>query len=253
MPSRAATAPTLPLDDGSMSADQLSMPALMRELTLQQRPSWLLARFMNALEERRQAQGMGWSRPWNKVGLTIFRTQTPGPGEDPGRHPAVEQLLRQLLAGAPERMRAFASELLADPARMTFTFFHNHVTGEQRQYEGFTLSFGRHAADDPTKRDRLDIILEDERRNGAVDGRVDRLRVYVCPWWAYGTDRSLHVEERLPPEGDEGAAAQALFSYGVERYNVGKFDDSLQWSHWSQRYIDYFGPRTFIPRGSSFA
>lgn len=229
------------------------MPALMRELTLQQRPSWLLVRLMNALEQRRQAHGMGWSRPWNKYGLTVFRTLMGCVDQDPGRHPAVQRLLDASLDSAPVRTREFVHELLADPGRMTFIFFHNRVAEDGRQYEGFTLSFGRHATADATKRDRLDIIIEDERRDGAVDGIADRLRVYVCPWWSYGNDRSFHLEERSERSGDDLGIAQSAFTYGVQQYNIGKFDESRQWSHWSQRYIEYFGPRQFIPRGSSFA
>lgn len=249
----ATTARALNLDDESMAAEELSMPALMRELTLQRKPSWLLVRLMNALEQRRQAQGMGWSRPWNKYGLTVFRTHTQPEGEDPALAAPVRPLLDRLLANAPDDYRTFAASLLDDPGRMTFTFYHNHATEDGRQYEGFTLSFGRHVSSDGTKRDRLDIILEDERRSGAVDGQVDRVRVYVCPWAHYGADRSFHLVDADGPAPDARPLAQTLFTYGVAQYNRGKSDEALQWRHWSQRYIDYFGPRQFIPRGSSFA
>lgn len=253
MPTTATAPASLHLDEQSMPPDQLSIPALMRELTLQQRPSWLLVKLMNALEQRRQAQGMGWSRPWNKYGLTIFHTQTQPAGEDPVRESTVGPLLDALLDGAPARYRAFAASLLDDPKRLTFTFYHNNATENGRQYEGFTLSFGRYVLADGSKRDRLDIVLEDERHGGQVDGRVDRVRVYVCPWESYGPDRSFHLAETAALSPGEWPLAQALFAYGVSQYNRGKVDETIQWSHWSQRYIDYFGPRQFIPRGSSFA
>lgn len=224
---------SLHLDDASLEADQLSMPALMRELNQQKKPFWLLVKLMNALEKKRQGQGLGWSRAWNKYGLTVFRAHTQR-AEDADADLA---RLRPLLDGA----------------LMSFTFFHNHTTDDGRQYEGLTFSLGRRVRTDATKRDRLDIVLEDERVDGRVDGRVDRLRVYVCPWSTYGPDRSFHLCERTEIAGPVGRMAQDLFEYGVETYNRDKYDASRQWSHWSVRYIDYFGPRSFIPRGSSFA
>jgi len=250
-PSAFAPSP-LHLDDTSLQPDQLSMPALMRELNLQKKPSWLLVKVMNALEQKRQAQGLGWSRPWNKYGLTVFRTHIQANGDDPARCAALVSVLDHFLDGAPAFAREFARELLQDPARMSFTFFHNNKTESGSQYEGFTISLGRKVAGDPSKRDRLDIILEDERKDGRVDGIVDRIRVYVCPWSTYGKDRTVHLCERTALSDEEQRLAQDLFQYGVDKYDQGKSDESLQWSHWSVRYIDYFGPRDFIPQGSSF-
>lgn len=227
------------------------MPALMRELTLQKKPAWLLRKLMNALEQKRQAQGLGWSRAWNKYGLTVFRTHME-PAGGAGELALVAPLLQHVLASAPAHYRDFVNDLLGDPGRMLFTFFHNHTTDSGRQYEGLTLSLGRKVASDHSKRDRLDIILEDERRNGGVDGIVDRLRVYVCPWSTFGTDRTFHLSDTVNLTGNAQGLAQGLFESAVEQYNQGKSDDSRQWQHWSSRYIDYFGPRGFIPQGSSF-
>lgn len=243
--------PVLSLDDASLDPERLSMPALMRELTLQKKPSWLLVKLMNALERKRQAQGLGWSRAWNKYGLTVFRTHIEPEG-GAGNLARLMPLVEHCLAGAPPVYLSFVRDLLGDPARMAFTFYHNHTTGDGRQYEGLTLSLGRKVPSDSTKRDRLDVILEDERKAGQVDGVVDRLRVYVCPWSTYGRDRSFHLHEAANPAAEEHRLAQALFEDAVGQYNRGKSDEGRQWRHWSVRYIDYFGPREFIPQGSSF-
>lgn len=228
------------------------MPALMRELSLQKKPHWLLVMLMNALEKKRQSQGLGWSRAWNKYGLTVFRTHIQPREEAVAHSAAIARLLGHFLADAPILYREFARSLLADPTRMTFTFHHNNTTDGGTQYEGFTLSLGRTVPTDKTKRDRLDIIVEDERRDGRVDGVVDRIRIYACPWETYGQDRSFHLVERVDVIADDLDLAQNLFRFGVERYHHDKADESRQWNHWSVRYIDYFGPRDFIPEGSSF-
>ena len=227
------------------------MPALMRELNLQNRPSWLLAKLMNALEKQRQAKGLGWSRAWNKYGLTVFRTHTQRPLEDVDYFQPLQPLLEHFLATAPPAVREFTADLLADPARMAFTFYHNHDAGNGRQYEGLTISIGRKVAADPTKRDRLDIILEDERDGGAVDGLVDRVRIYVCPWATYQHEKTFHLCEGTALAADELRLAQGCYRSCVAKYHLWKGEESRQWSHWSARYIDYFGPRAFIPQGSS--
>ncbi len=252
MTTTLASPESLALDAESLQPEELSMPALMRELNLQKRPAWLLVRLMNALEKKRQAKGLGWSRAWNKYGLTIFRTHVQRPVEDADYFAPALTLLNHFLRDADPRYRDFVAELTADPALMTFTFYHNHATEDGRQYEGLTLSLGRKVPADPSKRDRLDIILEDERVDGSVDGVVDRIRIYVCPWATYSQDRRFHLVDRRRFSPNETAMAQACYQGCVARYNDWKGDESRQWSHWSVRYIDYFGPRGFIPRGSSF-
>lgn len=249
-------APSLPaealvLDAASLRPESLSMPALMRELNLQQRPSWLLVKLMNALEQQRQKKGLGWSRAWNKTGLTIFRTHTHHLATDMDYFAPVMPVLDRALARVRPAIRDFAHELLQDPARMAFTFYHNNDPGD-RQSEGLTISLGRRVPRDKTKRDRLDVILEDEREEGRVDGLVDRVRVYVCPWRDFGRDRSFHLTEWIRPPAEELRLAQTLYANCVARYHEWKHEPTRQWSHWSARYIDYFGPREFIPQGSSF-
>lgn len=243
---------TLPLDAESLRVEELSEPALMRELNLQQRPNWLLRQIMNALEKKRQAKGLGWSRAWNKYGLNVFRTHVQDVRADADYFRPVDPLLALLLAAAPTPYQRFVDELLADPALLVFTFYHNHAAADG-QCEGLTISFGRKVASDPGKRDRLDLILEDRRVDGRVDGRLDRIRLHVCPWSEYQHEKAHFALELRPPDAATFTPAQALYENCVRAYHVWKGDETRQWSHWSARYIDYFGPRAFIPVGSSFS
>jgi len=243
---------TLELDARSVTGDELSIPTLMREISLRERPNWLLRLFMNALEKKRQARGMGWSRPWNKQGLNIFRTHVASLREDADQFAPLAPFLDQFAPQIPADYADFLIDLLADPACMSFVFYHNHdhATG---QYEGLTLSFGRRAAGDRARRDRADVILEDRRVDGRVDGEVDRLRIYLCPWERYARGREHFRLEAVDFSAPQRDAVRYLYRESVRHYHQWKSDEARQWSHWSQQYIDYFGPRSFIPIGTSFS
>lgn len=228
----------------------LSVGALMREINLRERPGWVLRAMMNALDKKRQALGLGWSRPWNKVGMTIFRANRHVIGQD-----------RELLRGAMEAVREFAPEpllslpfiedLFADPALMAYTFYHNRESGGAF-YEGLTVSFGRQVPDDRSKRDRIDLILEDRRVDGRVDRRVDLARIIVCPWASYGVDRDHQRYEQCTLSTEERACFDAVYREGVAAYRLWKDDDSRRWFHWSSAFIDYFSPRATVPANSAF-
>ena len=133
---------------------------------------------------------------------------------------------------------------------MAFTFYHNNDSDE-KQFEGLTMSFGRKVPEDKTKRDRLDIILEDNREDGTVDGMVDRLRIYLCPWQTY-QEKKFHLIELNSLDATQQSIAQDLYKHCIDHYHQWKGEEERQWSHWSVRFIEYFGPRSFIPKGSSF-
>lgn len=240
----------LRLDAESLDVDELSMPALTREINLQRRPNWLLVKMMNALEKKRQQKGLGWSRAWNKYGANTFRTHICDIENDRDYFEPIRDFLRTALPDLSEPYDAFVDDLTNDPKLMLFTFYHN-IEDDGEQYEGLTLSLGRKREDDRTKRDRLDVVLEDRRTDGRVDARIDRVRVYVCPWSSY-RDKAFHLETMRDPAGAWRDASQALYDHAIDYYHRWKGDDARQWSHWSARYIDYFGPRRFIPKGSSF-
>ena len=243
-------APDTSIQNETSEAEQLSLSALMREINLRERPTWVLRMLMNALDKKRQARGLGWARPWNKIGMTIFRAHRHIPAADRAHLRGAMQAIGEY---APEPLLSlpFIGDLFADPGLMAYTFYHNRESGGA-QYEGLTVSFGRHVPDDRTKRDRLDLILEDRRADGRVDGRVDLVRIIVCPWSTYGIDRDHQRYEQCEFTDEERSCFDAVYRHCVEAYHAWKDDESRQWTHWSASFIDYFGPRTFIPQGSSF-
>ena len=68
----------------------------------------------------------------------------------------------------------------------------------------------------------------------------------------YGLDRKFQLCERHSFTPEERGFVQSSYRQCVDHYNQWKTEEGRQWSHWSVRYIDYFGPRGFIPQGSSF-
>jgi hypothetical protein len=243
-------AATLNLDEHSLEVDELSIPALTHEIGLKKKPNWILVKMMNALEKKRQGKGYGWSRAWNKYGLNVYRTHICNVEKDSDYLAPAQTFLKNFVQDAPENYRQFIEDLFQDPTRMSFTFYHNNDSDE-RQYEGLTMSFGRKVPEDKTKRDRLDIILEDRRQDGTVDGEVDRIRIYLCPWNTY-QDKNFHLIDISDLSPDQQAIAQDLYKHCIDYYHQWKGEQERQWSHWSVRFIEYFGPRSFIPKGSSF-
>jgi hypothetical protein len=238
------------LDGESMALEELSIPALTREIALQQRPNSLLVKMMNTLEAKRQKKGLGWSRAWNKYGLNVFRTHISQRENDTAYLAPVLDFVQSFLGPSDIAQASFVKELLADPNLMAFTFYHNSER-DGCQYEGCTLSLGRKRPEDKTKRDRLDIILEDERIGGRVDGVVDSLRIFVCPWFMY-QHKEFHLVDVCDFSDDDHLACQDMYDHCTKHYHVWKGMEERQWSHWSVKYIDYFGPRSFIPQGSAF-
>lgn len=243
------SADIIQLDEGSMNPDDLSMQVLTREISLRKRPNGFLLRMMNALEGKRQEKGLGWSRSWNKYGMNTFRTHVCDITTDMDYLLPVDEYLKSQYLSMQPSSRAFVGELLEDSKRMVYTFYHNGDY-DGTQFEGITLSMGRINRKDRTKRDRLDIVMEDRRIEQIVDGVVDRVRIFVCPWETYRHKEFELIE--LKREGDLDEYQQALYEHLINYYHEWKGNENRQWSHWSTRYINYFGPRQFIPKGSSF-
>jgi hypothetical protein len=245
-------AESLQLDPDSLDTTALSVATLERELSLAQRPNALLRKMMDVFESKRQAKGLGWSRAWNKYDLNVFRSHKASLREDSAYLRGIRPLVDDLLAAVdvPTAQAQFVQELLQDPNTILYTFYHNRDVGAV-QWEGLTLSFGRTVASDKSKCDRVDILLEDARVNGAVDGRVDCVRFYVCPWKTY-VDKQFELHEHTSPAGDLAESAQAAYEHAIRFYDSWKNNEDRQWNHWSTRYISYFGARQFIPQGSSF-
>lgn len=235
----------------SVASEGLSLNGLMREINLRERPAWVLRMLMSALDKKRQALGLGWSRPWNKAGMTVFAAHRHGPTTDGTRlHPAMHAVREY----APEPLLSlpFIEDLFSDPGLMAYTFYHNRESGGA-QYEGLTVSFGRHVPEDRSKRDRVDLILEDRRVGASVDGRVDLVRIIVCPWSSYGVDRDHQRYEQCDLSEEEQSCFDRVYRDCIETYHAWKDDETRTWTHWSAAFIDHFGPRSFVPQGTSFS
>ncbi len=237
----------LTLDSQSIDPNSLSKETLTRELNLKKRPLKVLRMIMNTLESKRQKKGLGWSRSWNKIGFNVFRTHLNNLETDRNYLAGLFELVLSQIPEEDSLYRDFAKDLFADPSLMVFTFYHNHET-DSNEFEGLTISLGRKVPDDKTKRDRIDIILEDKRENGSVDGRLDGVSLYINPWAQHqgGEHLLLEYDETIPE------AFQGVYRDSVAYYHTWKKEESRQWVHWSVQYIEYFGSRTFIPEGSSF-
>jgi hypothetical protein len=243
------TRPHLELETGSLSASELSMGTLMREINLRNKPSRILQMLMGHLENKRMEKKLGWSRPWNKVGVTTFRTHKIRIQEDTRFLEKIRKTLMPVLVQIGENYLNFAREFLSDPNLMAFVFYHNRQQGLD-WYEGVTLSFGRRVPSDRNKRDRIDLILEDKRENGKVDNLPDRIRIIVNPFSNWLKDE-VSLSEFAHRE-EAGTVWDGLFNESVKLYGTWKDEPDRQWEHWAIRYIDYFGPRGSIPVGSSF-
>jgi hypothetical protein len=87
-------------------------------------------------------------------------------------------------------------------------------------------------------------VLEDRWEDGKVDGKVDLARVYINPWSEWKT-RAVDLREV------EAGSVQSLYTQSVANFHAWRSLPQRQWSHWSTDYIDYFGPRTSVPVGTS--
>lgn len=202
---------------------------------------------MNALERYRQARKMGWSRAQNKEGVTTFESfelQLPEDRALIGR--AISVLDTDTPLGSA-KLRDFVADLIRDH-RLRCLVFVQDVIEETGTFESATVSLGRVSSVSRRFRDRLDIIV-DRRISNGVAGNVERVRTYVDPF-------ELPIHEHPAVElrcSAPSASALALFGQ-LERFygdHAGQ-PSSRQWRHWTQDYIDYFGPRTQPVLGTAF-
>ena len=131
----------------------------LKQLDQDKKPPFLLRLLMNALESYRQSQKMGWSRPQNKYGLTVFQSFQLDRSKDQS---LIDLVVKSFLSEFPELDREtsqYIRELHQDPRLMGFIFVHDS-TDEGKAYEGVTFSLGRIAAGKTHHRDRLDLIVE---------------------------------------------------------------------------------------------
>lgn len=214
--------------------------AALRALSQKTRPPALLRLLMQALEAYRQARRMGWSRKHNKVGVTNFLSFNLG-GEMRHFGHAARALIDDGFPDLKREHRHFVDAVCDDRQLMGFLFFQevqdckaSETTREGDEFESVTLSFGRVVANNKRFRDRWDLILDAPIRQQRV-GKLERMRLHVDPF-AEGAPSGLVAGASAL--GDE--LLDSVSAYFRKHRN----DQRLLWDHWTQDYIEYFGPRT---------
>ncbi len=221
-----------PADPDLEVRDEGSYRAALNTLGEARLPARLLSRLMNSLEGYRAARKLGWSRPWNKYGVTTFLALRLDPAgvDRVWLDPLLDGLVSPRVDGEAAR---FCTDLRADPLLMGFLFLQeNEVDG--MPCEGITLSLGRKVQ--RRYRDRLDLRF-DLPRNALEEATALRCTLYVDPWRDDVTPPLL--ERRLDPAPGLAEAFDRLSALGWQWHS----DTSRIWDHWTSRYIDYFGPR----------
>ena len=224
--------------------DEQDYQQALSTLSKAAQPPAILRLLMRTFEGYRAARKMGWSRPWNKYDLINFQSFRLQPERDQSLIDLARRLLMQECGPLPEQVVAYIDELLADAELMGFIFCHE-FSEDGRAWEGATLSLGRKVQ--RRYRDRLDIILESEVRDGQSQG-LGRLRVYVDP---YAADRKAPLWQTQKEQG-LGELSQSLFMQLSEISWTWAEKPERQWDHWTSRYIDYFGERRQTLRSSYF-
>lgn len=224
--------------------DDADYRRVMTSINRQNKPPMILRMMMRLLERYRATRKMGWSRAWNKYGLTTFLSVELDATEDAELIEGGKAAL-DALSDVPAEARSFVDALLSDPQHlMGFVFFAERTDGEA-QYESVTLSLGRRTPSSARFRDRFDIVLEAP----ILDGRpqaLSRMHVFIDPFDAARKEPlwSTTLSDALPPQ------AQALFSTLAERSWSWGPQPEKHWDHWTSAYLDYFGPRA-IPLSHS--
>ena len=219
----------------------------VRQLDQDKKPPFVLRLLMNALESYRQARKMGWSRPQNKYGLTVFRSFRLDRRQDQS---VIDLVIRTFVTEFPELDKESSRDVQAlhdDPRLMGFVFVHDG-RDEGDLYEGITFSFGRIASGRTRHRDRFDLILESEIKDGLSQG-LSRVRAYVDPFKPPSRKNPARLFLHHPPRTHE---VQDLFLAGANLYTSWLEESDREWQHWTQRYINYFGPRTTPVENSYF-
>lgn len=220
--------------------------SVVHELSKRARPPLVLRMLMNALESYRQARKMGWSRPQNKAGVKTFHSFELDAIED---RALIERALYVLAEEFPESRsedRIWLGDLVNDSNLRAFVFVHDVVDNVGR-FEGATLSLGRPVPASPRHRDRFDLIVE----SSVIDGRsvgICRVRAFVDPFRTPIGDNPPRSFTSQSP----GEPAASLFVALAHLYARYRDVPEKAWQHWTQDYIDYFGPRTAPVHGSFF-
>ncbi len=215
----------------------------LRTLSRRSRPPRLLRLLMGGLEVYRQTRRMGWSRSQNKYGVKTFSTFKLG-GQFSTFTPAILEICDGCFWDMSNSHRAFVHELVSDSGSMGFLFFQETADdGRTQLYESVTVSLGRIVPGKKRFRDRVDLILDAPIIDGKA-GALSRVRLYIDPFLE-------HSPREMTSTGVAGPARDLLEQLS-DYYRLHRDEDGMIWDHWTQDYIDYFGPRERAVMGTRF-
>jgi len=217
-------------------------------LTFKSFPNTILCKVMNVFEKYRMNHKYGWSRPWNKENLTIFKSFRWYPFEDEDIYILVVQFLLQNINIFDENSEDFVRDLLNDRKIQAFMFFHDS-NSHNSNFEGITISLGRISSRGSRFRDRVDIILEANVCNKISSKKLDKVRIISDPYLGskkfpnpiFITDKDIKNFQLL----------EKLLEISINKFLHWKGSER-EWHHWSQKYIYYFGERKNEPINSLF-
>lgn len=226
--------------------DETTYQQTLKILNNQSRPSKILCMLMNMLEAYRQSKKMGWSRPWNKYGLTTFQTFKIDPVLDASLIQQSLQCVQTLDTFTAESL-AFCQQLVSDPDQLMGFIFYSELEEDGKQFETVTLSLGNKVDGNPRYRNRFDIVF-DALIQGQEVKPLNRIRIYVDPYQEQHKEPllSLTLEQHIPD------AFQVLFEQLCKLSFEWQSLADKHWDHWTSRYIDYFGPRAIKLNHSHF-
>ena len=234
------------LDSDSEIKTAEDYKSTLQILTNQKKPSQVLVQLMTLLEKYRQKRKLGWSRPWNKYGLLVFKSFVLDFTKDSNFINEMRKFLDSLSL-SENNILAF-KQLSENRNSKGFLFCHDFTDSDFKTYEGVTFSIGKIAPESPRHRDRFDIILEREIIDGVSTGNI-RARIYNDPY-LNSTEIPKMIELRQSSEFQKNAT-NALESC-VLKYCQWKNEPHRHWSHWTQNYIYYFGKRSLKVNKSIF-
>lgn len=220
--------------------------SIIQDLTTQKKPSQVLVHLMTILESYRQKRKIGWSRPWNKYGLTVFKSFVLNTAEDNHIINSSLEFLKKLNI-SQDHINSFESLSLA-PNLKGFVFCHDYVELNGKHYEGITFSLGKNAAQSPGHRDRFDIILETEIINNTNSNNI-RIRIYDDP---YNHSTVIPDIVLLNYATEFSQIAKTLLELCLKNCAEWNSEPKRHWSHWTQNYIYYFGSRKMKIENSIF-
>ena len=229
-----------PITDESMYQQTL------QSLNKQDRPPRILCFLMNILESYRQARKMGWSRAWNKYGLTTFQSFKLHAADDMSLIQHTEQTL-QSLPDIPDDALAFMQNILDESERLMGFVFISEYTEGGSIYESATLSFGCKVKDNPRGRERFDIIFDCPIVDGQTQA-LSRVRLYVDPYRDGEKEPLYQCNINSPVSEDLMVLFEQLCDCSWQWHDK----PEKIWHHWTSNYIDYFGERQVNMQSSHF-